>query len=43
MSDVNQEDPFGFGADARAAIKNGEQDELLIPDVLPEDSEFLDD
>lgn len=31
------DDPYGFGASARAQIDLGEQDPLLIPDVLPGD------
>lgn len=33
-------DPFGFRAALLAQIADNEMDELLIPDVLPEDGDF---
>lgn len=35
---VDDNDPFGFGAAMRRQIATGTVDDLLIPDVLPEDS-----
>jgi antitoxin component of MazEF toxin-antitoxin module len=34
------DDPFGFRAACLAQVEADEVDELLIPDVLPEDSDF---
>jgi hypothetical protein len=43
MNDIEeQDDPFGFGKAIKEMIERGEVDELLIPDVLPEDEENID-